>query len=303
MQQHFYAHGKLLLTGEYFILDGAKGLAVPTRLGQRLTVTPFLSSNEVHWISHDNEGNLWLEGVWNTVSKQWNHINDIASGEILSKIFLNIEAQGFAFPGGKLLAFQLEFPRNWGLGSSSSLISLLSQYTGAEPYQILKASFGGSGYDIACASASKALIFQLENQTPKISEIDLHLPFREQMYFLHLGKKMNSREGIQQYRSIGKEKLEMIPELDIVTDKLLDCNDFDELEYLLGVHEAIVSRTLNLEKVKDLYFDDYWGAVKSLGAWGGDFVLLTSDDSEAETRKYFAEKGFSTLLSYDEMVL
>jgi hypothetical protein len=123
------------------------------------------------------------------------------------------------------------------------------------------------------------------------------------MYFLHLGKKMNSREGIQQYRSIGKEKLEMIPELDIVTDKLLDCNDFDELEYLLGVHEAIVSRTLNLEKVKDLYFDDYWGAVKSLGAWGGDFVLLTSDDSEAETKKYFAEKGFSTLLSYDEMVL
>ena len=36
--QTFYSNGKLLLTGEYVVLDGAKALAVPTRFGQNLIV-------------------------------------------------------------------------------------------------------------------------------------------------------------------------------------------------------------------------------------------------------------------------
>ncbi|MEM0993828.1 MAG: GHMP kinase, partial [Bacteroidota bacterium] len=34
----YYAHGKLLLTGEYAVLDGAVALAVPSKLGQRLDI-------------------------------------------------------------------------------------------------------------------------------------------------------------------------------------------------------------------------------------------------------------------------
>ena len=34
----FYSHGKLLLTAEYVVLDGAKALALPTKYGQSLTV-------------------------------------------------------------------------------------------------------------------------------------------------------------------------------------------------------------------------------------------------------------------------
>ena len=37
--QHFYAKGKILLTAEYFVLDGAKGLALPSRLGQAMGVS------------------------------------------------------------------------------------------------------------------------------------------------------------------------------------------------------------------------------------------------------------------------
>ena len=37
--QTFYGHGKLLLTGEYAVLDGAKALSIPTRFGQSLEVT------------------------------------------------------------------------------------------------------------------------------------------------------------------------------------------------------------------------------------------------------------------------
>jgi mevalonate kinase len=35
----FYSHGKLLITSEYAVLDGAKALALPTRLGQKLSVS------------------------------------------------------------------------------------------------------------------------------------------------------------------------------------------------------------------------------------------------------------------------
>ena len=32
--QTFYSNGKLLITGEYVVLDGAKALALPTKFGQ-----------------------------------------------------------------------------------------------------------------------------------------------------------------------------------------------------------------------------------------------------------------------------
>ncbi len=38
MRQTFYSNGKLLLTGEYLVLDGAKALALPTKMGQNLQV-------------------------------------------------------------------------------------------------------------------------------------------------------------------------------------------------------------------------------------------------------------------------
>jgi hypothetical protein len=37
-----------------------------------------------------------------------------------------------------------------------------------------------------------------------------------------------------------------------------------------------------------------------LGAWGGDFVLATGGEKE---KQYFIQKGFTTVLSYAEMIL
>ncbi len=38
MKGFFSAHGKLLLSGEYFVLDGALGLALPANYGQHLAL-------------------------------------------------------------------------------------------------------------------------------------------------------------------------------------------------------------------------------------------------------------------------
>lgn len=72
---------------------------------------------------------------------------------------------------------------------------------------------------------------------------------------------------------------------------------------LLEEHERIISQWMETERVKSSLFPDFPGAIKSLGAWGGDFVLVASGLSPAQTKKYFTDKGYSTLIPFAEMVL
>ena len=57
---NFYSNGKLLLTGEYLVLDGAKALAIPTKFGQDLLVEP-IQEPELIWASFTNTGDCWFE--------------------------------------------------------------------------------------------------------------------------------------------------------------------------------------------------------------------------------------------------
>ena len=52
--QYFFGHGKILLSGEYLVLDGALSLALPTKVGQSLSVqyTPSFSPT-LTWKSFD----------------------------------------------------------------------------------------------------------------------------------------------------------------------------------------------------------------------------------------------------------
>ena len=59
---HFSANGKLLLTAEYFVTDGAVALALPTKLGQQLTIKPGGSDNMLHWTSFHKENETWFDG-------------------------------------------------------------------------------------------------------------------------------------------------------------------------------------------------------------------------------------------------
>ena len=72
---------------------------------------------------------------------------------------------------------------------------------------------------------------------------------------------------------------------------------------LLKPHEALIAEHLILQKIKDSHFHDFEGVTKSLGAWGGDFALAASDKDEGYIKEYFQSKGFSTVLSYDQMLL
>ncbi len=73
-----------------------------------------------------------------------------------------------------------------------------------------------------------------------------------------------------------------------------------EFAKLMEQHEIIMSDVLETKTVKEKLFPDFKGVVKSLGAWGGDFVMVISKENPTN---YFINKGYPTVFSYEEMVL
>lgn len=299
----FHSHGKLLLTGEYFVLDGARALALPTRLGQSLQVIENESS-EISWTSYDADGSVWFYAP--SISPQGGGFPQDETTVRLIQIFQAIEQQKpnfFQQFKGLQIETRLDFPRQWGLGTSSTLIANLAQWVEIDPFKLLKDTFGGSGYDVAGAMAQGPILYQLiDNQS--IYKPALFQPvFSNQLYFIYLDKKQDSRQGIAHYR----EKVQSVQTfkrlISELTQQFVNCKNLVEFEHLIQQHEAIISETLELPRAKDLHFPDYWGEVKSLGAWGGDFVLATSSRGEAETRKYFNERGFAVVLKYEYLIL
>jgi hypothetical protein len=55
-----------------------------------------------------------------------------------------------------------------------------------------------------------------------------------------------------------------------------------------------------MKTVKEALFPDFKGVLKSLGAWGGDFILAISKENPKD---YFASKGYETIIPYSEMIL
>ena len=305
MTQQFHANGKLLITGEYFILDGAVGLALPTKFGQILTVDSclpeFIEGNEkgISWKSIDDKNNIWFEAKFSESLEIISSTNNEVA-ETLQNILKHCNL----ITHHSSLTTKLDFPQNWGLGSSSTLISLLAQYANVDPYKLLAKTFGGSGYDIACATAKSAITYQLTTHDSRLTTpINFNPSFANHLYFVHLAKKQNSREGIQHYKNLSIDKTDLVDQISELTQKIINANELDEFSYYVEVHENIVSKALNLQKVKDIYFPDFPGTIKSLGAWGGDFVLVASDESPEMINHYFEHKGFPTVLSYNAMIL
>ncbi len=311
-KQTFYAHGKLLLTAEYFILDGAVGLALPTKLGQSLSIELLENhfngtrNTEGGWKSFDADGSLWFEATLGLNDYDIKETNDAATAERLTDILRAARAlKNSNTPYIPMhITTELTFPRAWGLGTSSTLIYNLATLFNINPFDLLNKTFGGSGYDLACAGATKPILYNRINDTPHWQEVDFKPPFSEQLYFIYLGKKQNSREGISRYR----EKSKGLPpqyfdEITALTNAFLTESDFKNFEKLIIEHEEKVADIIQLKRVKSLIFNDFWGEIKSLGAWGGDFILATSDRTEAETRTYFEAKGFNTFLTYKELIL
>ncbi|SHJ21606.1 Mevalonate kinase [Mesonia phycicola] len=309
MSKNYYSHGKLLLTAEYLVLDGANALAVPTKKGQNLSVSP-AEKGYLTWKSFDCNDKLWFEQIYkiekfhfNPTIKQTSATNEITCKALQNILFQLKQLQpGLFYNNGFEITTELEFARDWGLGSSSTLINSLAQWANVNAYTLLQNTFKGSGYDIACARHSKPILFQLQkNENPLVEEVNFSPDFQEELFFVHLNQKQNSREAIQHYREQNtSQKLNWIKEVNFITQQILEARTIEDFKLLINKHEILLSEILNLSTVKERLFSDYNGSIKSLGGWGGDFILATGN---SEDQNYFKDRGFTTILKYQDMVL
>ncbi|NRB53590.1 MAG: GHMP kinase [Saprospiraceae bacterium] len=305
-----HTKGKLLLTGEYVVLDGANALAIPAKLGQQLEVkrNEEVSPGFLNWSSYDHTGQIWFQASFQLAPLQILSTTDTATAERIIQIFQSIQRQKpEAWKGlpGLEVRMDLQFSRHWGLGTSSTLLAALAQWQKIDPYQLLWDSFGGSAYDIACAIADGPILYQLDNGMPHSTPTPFHPPFAHQLYLVYSGKKQNSREGIRHYRQkfASMSPAPLIRQIDALTQAILKSTQLEEFEQLIAEHEALIGDALSLVPVLQQDFNGYWGQIKSLGAWGGDFILVTSDRSAQTTANYFADKGLTEIFPFTEWLL
>lgn len=298
----FYSHGKLLLTAEYGVLDGALALAVPTKYGQSLEIEPY-DSNTWEWESLDADGEEWFKASFDHVNLKIHSFSNKATAETLEKLLKGAKALNPAFnqrEKGLQIISKLTFPRNWGLGSSSTLVNNIAQWAKVDPYELLQLSFGGSGYDIACAQHDSPILYQLKEGRPLVERTSFYPSFQDQLYFVYLNQKQNSREAIANYRKQKFDANALVKALSMLTKQFLEAKNIDEFESLLQKHEELLSQVLKMNPIKAQLFPDYFGTLKSLGGWGGDFVLATGNK---KTPDYFKAKGFNSIVPYRDMVL
>ena len=195
----------------------------------------------------------------------------------------------------------LEFNRNWGLGSSSTLINNIAQWAQVDPFILQNKIFGGSGYDIACAIHHTPIFYQLRGSKPHVSPASFDPAFRDKLYFVYLKRKQDSRKAIESYRKLKVSKAVLISRITELSSRLTTAETLIEFMELLREHEYLMSEALQFPMIQKSHFPDFPGIVKSLGAWGGDFILAAGGENDIP--EYFYSKGFNTVLPYEEMIL
>ncbi len=305
MKKTFYSNGKLLITGEYLVLNGAKALALPTKFGQSLEVSSIVEK-KILWRSLDSDKSIWFETelTFEEIISGKDFEEEHPIKHTLVEILHQANLQNPEFlksESGFKIETELTFPRNWGLGTSSTLINNIAQWLQIDAFELLRKSFGGSGYDIACAQHNSAITYQLDaDEKPIVEVVDFSPNYTENIYFVYLNQKQNSRRAIQNYMNKQQFLTNKTATISEITNRVVQSPSLETTTDLLHHHEIILSDILEIETVKERLFHDFKGTIKSLGAWGGDFVMVLSKENPTQ---YFISKGYETILSYEEMIL
>jgi mevalonate kinase len=300
-----YSNGKLLISGEYLVLKGAKALALPVNKGQSLQITQTPEHGTINWQASHAKGK-WFETTIKLKQLNGNHPAKSEEEKALLKILISLKRLSPGFfdeQKGYLVKTKLDFLPEHGLGSSSTLINNLSKAAACDAYELLSLTFGGSGYDIACAQLDSPLIFQLENGKEKIKELNFNPAFAENIFFVYLGKKQKSGSSIEYFNKNAVYNSGIISQISDISEKLAQCESLEQFNYLIDLHEKIMSGVLHIKSVKELFFHDLNASVKSLGAWGGDFVMISTELKKSELINYLHRKGYNTIYQFKELLI
>lgn len=306
MQSNAYYNAKLLLTAEYLVLNGATALAVPLKFGQHLYVE---DNNQgfISWQSVAHDGVDWFSGTYNLddFSIIGSSNPDIAMHpQRLLQAARKLNPSFCSGSEGCHVVSTLNYPLLWGLGSSSTLIAAVAGWAGIDPFQLHFEVSKGSGYDIACAISNGPLLYSVKEHKPEFQRVTFNPPFADKIYFVYQGNKQDSAEGVQKYRSKTADPgPDLIYHASKLTDRMLAATSLKEFEQVIGEHETMISNLLDTPSIRQTTFSDLPGEVKSLGAWGGDFCMITWRDDPGLIRAFLESKGLKTWFSFSDIVL
>ncbi len=302
-----YAHGKFLITGEYLVMEGARALALPLNRGQFLKIGPAKDAEtpRLYWTALKPDG-LWFSATYLLPELK---ILKTTHREMAGKLagILSVARQlNPAFLDGSQgcsVETRLEFDTEFGLGSSSTLVANLAAWAGTDAFELQWKALGGSGYDIACATANGPLFYQVVNNRPVTTPVSWDPPFRKNLFFVYLGHKQRSDQSIRKFKQQAVFTEKDMDHISEIGTLLVNTENLSDFEKLLQEHETLMSKVLRVPPVQQRLFKGFNGTVKSLGAWGGDFVLATSHGSQENFGKEMHSRGFRIFFPWDELVL
>ena len=304
-EETYFSRGKLLLTGEYLVMEGALALALPLKMGQSMTIRSIpATKGKLSWVTYV-KNKPWFTATYD-------HQLQIVESSGKDKAFLiqQIIQQALKLSPSLLQAdtsveitTSLNFLPEWGFGSSSSLISNVAYWAHCDPYELFTKIAVGSGYDVACARAKGPILYSLMPEGPVVSDASFNPSYASHLWFVYLGKKQHSVANLAKYRIKIEEHRRDAFRITQITQDILRATSLSEFEENIIEHEEIISTILGETPVKKRLFPDFAGSMKSLGAWGGDFMLVTHQGTRTDVEKYFKLKGMWPVFSYSEIVL
>jgi mevalonate kinase len=304
-KQRFYSNGKLLITGEYLVLHGALALAIPTIPGQKMHVDHAGVSGQLIWKSLYKR-NLWFMAMFSLPDFEIIRTSKSNSAAFLQQLLREahqINPRILKKNKSPRVKTILGFDPDWGMGSSSSLISNVASWFSIDAYELFFNTQKGSGYDIACAGAEHPIFYQLIKGSPKTEKANFNPPFKSSLAFVYSGRKQDSEVSVNHFLSSNGFLEYDNNRISKISCEIVKTNTLKEFNALLDEHEEIMSDVLQLPKIKEESFPDFPGSIKSLGAWGGDFLLASGEMGFAGIKSYFSRKGLEIIFSWDEIVL
>ncbi len=295
---HVYGHGKLLITGEYLIMKGAKGLAVPVRFKQHLYVKPQAGTN-IRWTSYHPDKSIWMQAEYDRNLKMISGSPSTDAGLIRNILTVLRRMNPNLFRRGYNLETRTEFSREWGMGTSSSLIAVLAKWAQVNPFELLDQTFGGSGFDVAVSLGGKQMLFWREESRRKWEFVRWRPSFHKNIFFVHLNRKQNTARVIKKFAStpVPDEAIERITH---ITHEMLETGNMGRFQELMDEHEHIVGKWIGKRPVSARLFPDFDGAVKSLGAWGGDMIMAVGGSAPED---YFRSKGYELIFPFSKLIV
>ncbi|MDY0342681.1 MAG: GYDIA family GHMP kinase [Lentimicrobium sp.] len=299
----FHANGKILLTGEYLVMQGALSLALPLKLGQQLAVY-HISEPVLNWEAYDTSGQ-WFSARIKLPSFDIIESSDPGiAQQLLSwlRAARGLNSRFLQEDEGSHVRTSLDFDRQWGFGSSSTLIYCLAHWAGIDVFKLHQKVSAGSGYDVACAGADRPLLYQLLNNRPAVTFSSFSPSFASQLYLVYLGRKQHSGVEVEGFKYSSKDFSREVEAISAITLAMENGQDLSGFMKLMNEHESILAKILERDTIKSLKFSNFDGEIKSLGAWGGDFIMAASPMEPGDVNKYFADKGYHIILPFASTV-